>query len=900
MMSRVIGRMSLPLLATKLHFPQARTSLIGRPRLVEQLTALQFPGRRLGIISAPAGFGKTTLVVQWLENPQTWPACWVSLDARDNQPAVFFNYLISALQAVVPEAGRSALDLLPLPGVNFEEVITLLVNDLAKARSSFVLILDDFHHVDDPLILQTLDLLMDVLPSQMRLLLLTREDPALQLALRRANNQLVELRQEDLRFDLAEAIEFLNQSMGLQLVSRQVQVLEARTEGWIAGLQLAALSLQHSPDVDGFIHALSGSNRFILDYLMEEVLSKQPQEIQDFIFETSTLEHLCAGLCAAVTQKTAGSCQKLLESLVRANMFVISLDEERCWYRYHHMFRDLLLARFRAEAPERLGELCRRASEWYERNGDLRLAVEFSFKAHDLARAADLLEMHFADRWQVADKDYLFLIDQLPFDVIKDRPELCLDSAGLWLTAGQYARIPPFLDAAERCLCTPDLILAPPDSANLVFAQAIRAFLGDICNQPIAINESFRQAFLDMPEEYAPTRQSVAMLLEAVCYMAGDFPGVMYYCQDAIERDKRIKSTIGIPMSVMRMVLVLQAQGKLGEALNLVREYEAYVRQHGARRFHVGGVLNLLWGDLLLEWNRLDEAEAQIREGLRLLEDWSIPQYVALGLSLLTHLQIAKGDLEEAGACMQKAEALYHEGEFHPIFRHALQRAQMRLWIAEQNVPALEAFARKTLPLTEKKFAFRAEEPLIELCRAWIALSRSEQAAALLNRLATLAGDRNGRRLEILTLLAAAEWYRPAVAQKILEEALHLGQTEGFLRTFIDAGEPLRQELNLWLQHTRSEIPASLRSYADRIYLEFDHPPRQQPGAAALAELLTQRELDVLRLLIDGNSNRQIAETLCLSEGTVKFYVHNILQKLGVESRTQAIARARVLKLLGK
>jgi LuxR family transcriptional regulator, maltose regulon positive regulatory protein len=887
--------MSTPILTTKQHIPQARTNLIGRPRLLEKLTAFQCPGRRLGIISAPAGFGKTTLALQWLAHSETWPACWISLDPSDNQPAVFFTYFISAVQTIIPDAGRSVLDLLPLPGVNLEEIITLLVNDLAETHSSFVLILDDFHHITDPLILQALDLLLDVQPSQMRLLLLTREDPALQLAHRRANDQLVELRQEDLRFDLSEAIKFLNQSMVLKLVPSQVEILEARTEGWIAGLQLAALSLQNSPDADTFIREFSGSNRFILDYLMEEVLAKQPQEIQDFLFETSILEHLCAGLCAVVTQKTAGACQMLLESLVRANMFVISLDEERCWYRYHQMFRDLLLARFRAEAPERVGVLCRRASEWYDQNGDLRLAVEFAFRAHDLARAADLLETHFADRWQVADKDYLFLIDQLPFDAVKDRPALCLDSAGLWATVGKYTRIPPFLHAAERALKSPDRT-GPVDAANRAFAQALRLLLGDVQNQPMEIDESLRRAFLDMPEEYAPTRQSIATLLEAVCYMAGDFPGVMYYCQDAIERDKRINSTIGIPMSVLRMVLVLQAQGKLGDALDLVSEYGAYVRQHGARRFHVGGVLNLLWGDILLEWNRIDEAEAQIREGLRLLEDWSIPQYVALGLCVLTRLQIARGDTGGAGASVQRAEALFQEREFHPIFRQALQRAQMRLWVAEQNLPALEAFSRKNLPLTEQKFAFRIEASLIDLCRAWITLGRLGQAAALLNRLSVLAEDRNGRRLEILTLLAAAECNRPAAAQKTLGAALRLGHMEGYVRTFIDAGEPLRQVLNLWLQHTRSEIPAPLRSYAHRIYLQFNPPSGQHP-AAALAEPLTQRELDVLRLLMDGYSNRNIAETLFLSEGTVKFYVHNILQKMGVESRSQAIARGRDLEL---
>jgi LuxR family maltose regulon positive regulatory protein len=683
--------------------------------------------------------------------------------------------------------------------------------------------------------------------------------------------------------------------MGLQLVPDQVEVLEVRTEGWIAGLQLAALSLQHATDVNGFIQEFSGTNRFILDYLMEEVLSQQPQEMQEFLFETCVLEQLCAGLCAAVTQKTAGFCQKLLESLVKANLFVISLDEERRWYRYHHMFRDLLLARSQAESPERMKVLCHRASAWYDQNGELRLAVEYAFKAQDLDRAADLLETHFAERWQVADKDYLYLIEQLPFDIVKHRPVLCLDSAGLWVTVGKYARVAPFLEAAERVLNSADHT-GTSEAANQAFAQALRLMLGDIQNQPIEMDASMRQAFLAMPEEYTPTRQSVATLLESVCYMAGDFPGVIYYCQDAIERDKRINSTIGIPMSVMRMVLVLRAQGKLRKAFELVQEYETYVRQRGIRRFHVGGVLNLLWGDILIEWDQLDEAEPQIREGLRLLEDWSIPQYVSLGLGTLARLQIAQGKVGEARISMQKAEAFYQEGDFHPIFLQALLKAQVRLWIAEQNNFALEVFVDKTAALTKQQLAFRTEAPFIELCRAWIALGRSEDAAGLLHRLDAAVGDRNGSRLEILILLAAAEKYRPAAAHKSLELALRLGQPEGYLRTFLEAGEPIWDGLNVWLQQAHTKIPVSLRAYTRQIVRAFDKPVGAS-RSAALLEPLTQRELDVLHLVAEGRSNRQIAEKLFLSEGTVKFYVHNILQKLGVESRSQAIAKARDLEL---
>jgi LuxR family transcriptional regulator, maltose regulon positive regulatory protein len=899
-MDRVTGAMSTTLLTTKLHSPQSRTKLIARSRLLERLRTLQSPSRRLGLISAPAGFGKTTLVVQWLAGDPSWPVGWVSLDARDNQPAAFFAYFIAALQTIAPEVGKNALELLPLPGLNLEEVITLLANDLTGIFSPFVMILDDFHNITNPLIHQAIDLLLDAQPPQMRLLLLTREDPPLRLALRRANDQLVELRQEDLRFGLTEALDFLDQCMGLTLIADQVEILEDRTEGWVAGLQLAALSLQHSPDVDGFIHKFSGSNRFILDYLMEEVLTRQTQEVQHFLLATSVLEHLCAGLCAAITQRAANDCQQMLESLVKANLFVVSLDEERCWYRYHHLFKDLLLARFQAGFSQQMSLLCQRASEWYDQNGHLRLAVEFALKAQDIPRAADLLAINFGERWQAADLDFLFLINQIPYDVLKDRPELCLDSAGLWLTTGQYARIPPFLEAAEHGLTNPGRTPEPADAANMAFAQAIRAYLGDIQNQPVGVDASLRLAFPAIPELYYSAKHSVAMLLQAVCYMAGDFDGVMYYSQDVLERDKRLNSTVGIPVSVLRMVYVLQAQARLHQALDLIAEHEAYVRERGSRRFYVSGVLNLVWGDILLEWNRFDEAETQIRQGLRLLEDWPVPQYLALGFGILARLQINRGNLSQAQDAIRKAEALYQDGEFHPSVLHRLQKAQVDLWIAEHNLPALETFIRQMMPLSDQPLAFRIEAPLIELCRAWIALGQLDKAAALLHKLAATARDRNGRRLEVLILLTSAERNRPAAAQAALEGALRLGEPEGYLRTFLDVGEPIHQALHIWQQHALHDTPSNLRSYAGCISAAFDGPGGETRKTAYLPEPLTAREMDVLRLLAEGSSNRHIAEKLFLSEGTVKFYVHNILQKLGVKSRSQAIARAMALELLGK
>ncbi|HEX2979253.1 MAG TPA: AAA family ATPase, partial [Anaerolineaceae bacterium] len=351
---------------TKLFAPSARTRLVERPQLLERLNQIQSPGYKAALISAPAGSGKTTLVIQWLASVDHWPSGWVSLDERDNRPELFFGYLIAALQGVVPGVGNPTLELLQLPGAKLEDAITLLANDLANAPGPFVLILDDLHTITNPVLYQAIDLLVDAQPPQMRTVILTREDPPLHLARRRVNNQLVELRQDDLRFSLSEAVDFLNHSMDLRLTTGQVEILENRTEGWIAGLQMAALSLQHSNDVDQFIHDFSGSHRFILDYLMDEVFTNQRADIQAFLLETSILERMCANLCAAITGVSVTVAQELLEHLVKTNLFVYSLDEKRLWYRYHHLFADLLLVKLQNEGVERANRLFRRASDWYE------------------------------------------------------------------------------------------------------------------------------------------------------------------------------------------------------------------------------------------------------------------------------------------------------------------------------------------------------------------------------------------------------------------------------------------------------------------------------------------------------------------------------------------------------
>jgi LuxR family maltose regulon positive regulatory protein len=868
---------------------------------MERLNSIQSSGRKAVLVSAPAGSGKTTLVVQWLASQTNWPIGWVSLDERDNLPARFFAYLVAALQTVLPEAGSEALALLQLPGANLEEVVTLLVNDMVAAQDPFCLVLDDYHTITNPALHQALNLLLEAQPRQMHLLLISREDPALQLARLRARGQLIELRQGELRFTLLEAVAFLNQSMGLNLSTEQVELLENRTEGWIAGLQLAALSLQHATDVDRFIREFSGSHQFILDYLLEEVFTNQPEDIQRFLLETSILGSMSAELCAMVTGKKIEEAQKLLERLAKANMFILSLDEERHWYRYHHLFKDLLLARLQRQGLERSTSLYRRASDWYEQNGNPYLAVEYALKSQDMSRAADLIELHMTERWQTADLEFMLFINRLPEEVIVERPSLCLQSAWLYVLRGQTGRILPFVQAAEQQLARADRKAETSDAANQAFSKILRAYLADFQNQPVQLDNSLEEAYSAIPEGNTGMRNSVAVVLGTIHYMEGDFAGAMRYYQDALERDKRLNGTNAVPVSVLRMVWVLQKQGRLRQASALIAENESYVRQRGSRRFYITGVLNLLAGEILLEWNRLDEAEVQVREGLRLLEDWPSPQTFSLGYDLLARLQTAQDNLESAKASLAKAKELQQNNSFHPEFIYALERAQILLWITIQDKAALENYVRESSARAGLESRFRYEGGQIELCRAWLALGHNQEAAALLERLRAATEERDGSRMAILTLLATAYQDDPALAVAALDEALRLGQQEAYLRTFIDAGDPLRHTLKAWLQHHPKTKDDSLRAYAQHILLAFDRSVGISTKFGLtynLPEPLSQREQEVLGLVAEGLTNQQIASRLVISIRTVKKHVENIHGKLGVQNRTQAVARGRELGLL--
>lgn len=915
------------LLQTKLFVPPTRPGLVARTHLIDKLNQSLLPGCRLAVLIAPAGFGKTTLATQWIETLEC-SSGWLSLDENDNLPVRFFRYLIAAFQKGNPAIGNSAQELIEASRLDTQEIINSLSNELVASPHSTIIVLDDYHNIHEPAIHQALQNLFEALPPQVRMVLLSREDPPVPMARMRALHQIVEIRLDELRFTPEEAAFFLNRVMHLDLTVQQIRALEARTEGWIAGLQLAALSMQNIQDRVGFIQAFSGSHRFILDYLVEEVLDRQPEDIQTFLIFTSILERFNAVLCGAVlgeTHRLTTNYQSLLDRIERSNLFLIPLDNEGGWFRYHHLFADLLRARLKSTHPEIVPDLHRRSSLWFEAHGDPKAALDHAMAAQDFDRAADLIDRHILARWRETDMDFFQVVNQIPPGVLHSRPSLCLHSAWMYIITGYIDRVPELVDAAERHLLP--IAEARPQHLTstarglLSFAKVVRAYLDDFANRTPNLDISMDQAIETVPVENVGMRNSIAVVLGTIHYMEGDFQTAAGYFRDAIERDRLANGTNAIPVAVSRWARMLIIQGRLREALQLCQENEAYVRARGARRFYVAGNLNVLWGETLREWNQLAAAEKLIREGLRLHEGWPIPHAVLLGYTVLARLQIDQGNLQAATETAAQGLQLTHQYQIHPDFANAFQALLVRLWSAQGNTTELERWIRQNENLSSLPFDFRHEIRNICLARALLALGRAEEAVELLQQLADRAasGGRNGNLIEILILLAT---HSPtSQALPYLEKALRLAEPEGYLRAFLEAGPALRKNLKLAAstpaqlgnetrpnhQRLRSYVGAILEAYDNDLKPSgFEPQPAQslppvrdgQPVNYPLVEPLSAREKQVLQLVSQGLSNQQVADRLVISVRTVKKHLENVYGKLEVENRLQAVTRAREIHLL--
>jgi len=915
--------MALPLLQTKLHIPPLRPEFVPRPRLIERLNAGRH--RKLTLISAPAGFGKTTLVAEWLQRLKALPLrgqtagvgqpadkvrafAWLSLDAEDNDPVRFFSYLIAALETMHTEVVADARALFQSSQQpRLKAALNALINGLATAPANFVLVLDDYHVIEQQTIHEALTYLLDHLPPQMHLVIAGRADPPLPLARLRTRNQLTEIRIADLRFTPGEAATFLNQAMGLDLSIEEIAALEARTEGWISGLQLAALSMRGraAEHVAGFVTAFSGSHRHVIDYLAEEVMARQTDEIHDFLCQTAILNHLTAPLCDAVTGRE--DSDGILRQLEQANLFLIPLDDQRQWYRYHRLFAGFLRNRLHGQLPHQERELHRRASEWYEQNGPLAAAIEHALSATDFERAASLIEQAAKETLMRSEfATFLNWVETLPDDSMRARPSLCLYHAWALLLSNRP------LDAIESRLQDAE------GEAGSMSSQAasLRAFIAALQGKVPRAAELSRQALEGLPENDLFLRSVVAWDLGLSHLWRGDFAAGSHALERAAKMSQETGNVMVAVVALCHLAEMRIIHGQLHEARALYRQALDLATDGQGQPLPVAGMALIGLGELLREWSDLETAMRHLTEGIALTEPWG--EIVAMdGYIALARVKQARGDAHGARAALHRAAHIADKFDTTEMDDFFVAIHQARLWVAQGNLEAAGRWAEgRGLEIDLGPAGLEGHDVSaffptyylrelehVALARVWIHQGRAGKALALLERLLPVAErqERKGSAIEMQILRAMALQAQDSIPQAMaaLERALEMARPEGHVRIFVDEGAPVAQ----LLRHALAQRMAP--HYVRKLLAAFDVPQHEtleeRPSfspAQPLIEPLTERELEVLRLVAVGLSNREVADRLIITVGTAKRHVSNIYAKLGVHNRVQAVAQARELHLL--
>jgi len=907
-----------PLLETKFYAPRWRPGLVSRPRLLERLE--RGARSKLTLVSAPAGFGKTTLLAEWLTTSTTdaQSVAWLSLGQGDDHPSTFWTYLITALQRLRPEVGAAAIALLESPRPPpIETLLATLLNELGAHPQDMVLVLDDYHLIETRSIHEGVAFFLEHLPPNLHLVMTGRSDPALPLARLRGRGEMIELRAADLRFTTDEAAAFLTQAMGLELAGVDVARLDARTEGWIAGLQLAALSMQGREDVAGFVADFSGDDRYIVDYLVEEVLNRQPEDIRQFLLRTSILERLSGPLCDAVTGMSGG--KGMLERLERGNLFVVPLDDRREWYRYQHLFADVLQAHLLEEQAGEVAALHGRASVWFEEHGQPSDAIRHALAAKDTRRAAGLVEMEAEALVRAHQPQRLAeWLKLIPDDLVRRMPVLSTYYASALQGLGQVAAAESRLQDAERWFeegvaasgaATADQEMIVVDHAGFaVLPSRIALTRGYQCiasGDVAGTVTPARRALELLPADEHHWRGAASGLLALAYWRTGDLTTADQHHSDAVTSLERAGDVLLAINTIYHGCQRLLARGRLSEARSDYEHALELANGYGEAATPSTASLHFGLSELHCEWADLEAAAEQLQMGEDVGNSVGLPGVPYRRRLARARLLGAQGDLPGALTMLEQAEGLQVRGAVPDV--RPLHALRVRLWLAQGRLAEAMRWMQESGLSVDDELEYPQEYLHITLARVLMTSAHDasdvrtmREAERLLVRLLEAAdgGGRTGTVIEILLLraiVARALDDSPAALADI-ERALTLAEPEGYVVTFLDEGEALRVLL-------QEAVTAGLGgAYAQRLLSAFEQSGapalNASPSRDTLAEPLTARELEILRLVASGMRNQEIADHLVISLPTVKRHIANVYGKLGVSHRTEAVAFANDLALL--
>lgn len=912
--------MTGPLIRTKLRLPFTRSELVHRSRLLQKME--QGLRGQLTLIVAPAGFGKTTLAASSVVK-SGYRAAWISLNKDDNRERLFLNYLIAALQEVDEAIGNEAAQLIMASALP-EVILTSLINDLDTISTDIVLVLDDFHLISSKDVHKAVTFLLDYGPETFHLLITSRSNPPLSLTRLRAREQILELYTADLSFTETEADQFLNGVMGLHLDAGAISVLEERTEGWIAGLQLAALTIRDRDDVPGFIRRFSGTNRYILDYLMEEVLIQQPPEIQHFLLHTSILERLSAPLCDALLERDdsdtaddlppsiavvlTSQAASILEDLERQNLFLIPLDDDRVWFRYHHLFADLLRARMQQTLSDSdVITLHRRAAHWYEKNGLAYEAIYHASLTSDNEWIERLIEQNYMEMMQRGESLSIRVwTGQLSKELIYQRPLLCAHEAMSRAWFGQLDEADDFLMRAEEHLKVEE----HPSTTRFM-----KGYIAYGKSRVAAMRGKIQQAIslgFAAQEYISPSNEAlwggIGVMLGYAYFLDGDFTNASQTLINTIQAGiaaEAVNTTTGAYCVLARLFAI---QGLLHKSYETYQEARDFIENIEGQHQGAMSIVDAGLAEVQYEWNDLEAAHVSIQKGLASINLWGKPDDIAMANATLACIQLSRGEINDATKTIGEASRLITSSGVFFESRDIVTTTEIRIQHAKRDTLALNRWSDSLEEGAnlENLFSFNTELKNLTLARVYIAQDRLNDAMDLLSQLEINAqsGGRTGRLIKIIILKAMAlqKTGNSPEALLALEDSLKLAMSRGYIRTFLDESAPMQMLLAQWLAHGST---SSLRDYVVHLLSQFDvetetisATQKETTPNDILIEPLTERELEVLHIMALGKTNHEIAQQLVVARGTVKAHTASIYRKLDVSNRTEAVTRARQLGIL--